>query len=115
MKKEDYVTGYKVFSPDWTCVPTSNNKKQYSCPGIFDEDVTPSVGNKGMHFCKELSDCIRYHSFNLSNKIAKVIALGEIDEDGDVCCTNKLQIVEEISWEDVLKMVNIGKKKHWSL
>lgn len=25
------------------------------------------------------------------------------------CCTNKIQIVEEISWEDVLRMVNLGK------
>ena len=109
MKEKEFVTGYKVFKSDWTCVPTSNNKKQYNCPGIFEEDVTPSVGNKGMHFCKELIDCFRYCSFNPDDKIAKVIALGEIDESGNICCTNKIQIVEEISWEDALRMVNIGK------
>lgn len=49
--------------------------------------------------------------FNPDNKVAKVIALGEIDEESDdsKCCTNKIQIVEEISWEDVLRMVNLGK------
>lgn len=26
------------------------------------------------------------------------------------CCTNKIQIVKEISWEDVLRMVNLGKE-----
>lgn len=109
MKKEDFVTGYKIFNPDWTCDPTDNNPKQYSCPGIFEEDVTPFVGKRGMHFCKELSDCFNYHPFDPSNKVAKVIALGEIDESGNKCCTNKLQIVEEISWEDALRMVNIGK------
>ena len=37
--------------------------------------------------------------------------MGEIDEESDdsKCCTNKIQIVEEISWEDVLRMVNLGK------
>ena len=114
MKEKNIVTGYKVFCPDWTCNPTYNNPKQYSCPGIFEEDVTPSVGKRGIHFCKELSDCFNYHPFNPDNKnkVAKVIALGEIDEEagGSKCCTNKLQIVEEISWEDVLRIVNLGKE-----
>ena len=110
MKEKEFVTGYKVFNRDWTCNPTGNNPKQYSCPGIFKENVTPSAGNEGMHFCKELKDCFNDYSFDPNNKVAKVIALGEIDEDGATCCTNKLQIVEEINWEDVLKMVNLGNK-----
>ena len=77
----------------------------------FEEDVTPSCCNRGFHFCKELKDCFNYYPFNPDNKVAKVIALGEIDEESDdsKCCTNKIQIVEEISWEDVLRMVNLGK------
>ena len=77
----------------------------------FEEDVTPSCCNRGFHFCKELKDCFNYYPFNPNNKVAKVIALGEIDEESDdsKCCTNKIQIVEEISWEDVLRMVNLGK------
>ena len=77
----------------------------------FEEDVTPSCCNRGFHFCKELKDCFNYYPFNPDNKVAKVIALGEIDEelDDSKCCTNKIQIIEEISWEDVLRMVNLGK------
>lgn len=98
--------GYKVFMPDWTC-----RGFQYEAAKIFEEDVTPSCCSKGFHFCKELKDCFDYYQFNPDNKIAKVVALGEIDEksDGSICCTNKIQIVEEISWEDGLKMVNLGK------
>ena len=104
--KNQPVKGYKVFNPDWTC-----RGFQYEVGKTFEEDVTPSCCNRGFHFCKELKDCFNYYPFNPDNKVAKVIALGEIDEESDdsKCCTNKIQIVEEISWEDVLRMVNIGK------
>ena len=100
------MEGYKVFEPDWTC-----RGFQYEVGKTFEEDVTPSCCNRGFHFCKELKDCFNYYSFNPDNKVAKVVALGEIDEESDdsKCCTNKIQIVEEISWEDVLRMVNLGK------
>lgn len=100
------MEGYKVFEPDWTC-----RGFQYEVGKTFEEDVTPSCCNRGFHFCKELKDCFNYYPFNPDNKVAKVIALGEIDEESDdsKCCTNKTQIVEEISWEDVLRMVNLGK------
>ena len=100
------VIGYKVFESDWTC-----RGFQYEVGKTFEEDVTPSCCNRGFHFCKELKDCFNYYPSNPDNKVAKVIALGEIDEESDdsKCCTNKIQIVEEISWEDVLRMVNLGK------
>ena len=100
------MEGYKVFEPDWTC-----RGFQYEVGKTFEEDVTPSCCNRGFHFCKELKDCFNYYPFNPDNKVAKVIALGEVDEESDdsKCCTNKIQIVEEISWEDVLRMVNLGK------
>jgi len=100
------MEGYKVFESDWTC-----RGFQYEVGKTFEEDVTPSCCNRGFHFCKELKDCFNYYPFNPDNKVAKVIALGEIDEESDdsKCCTNKIQIVEEISWEDVLRMVNLGK------
>ena len=105
-RKENIMEGYKVFEPDWTC-----RGFQYEVGKTFEEDVTPSCCNRGFHFCKELKDCFNYYPFNPDNKVAKVIALGEIDEelDDSKCCTNKIQIIEEISWEDVLRMVNLGK------
>lgn len=100
------MQGYKVFKPDWTC-----RGFQYVAGETFEEDVIPLCCNRGFHFCKELKDYFNYYPFDPNNKVAKVIALGEIDESSDSgkCCTNKIQIVEEISWEKVLKMVNTGK------
>ena len=65
----------------------------------FEEDITPVCCSRGFHFCKELKDCFKYYEFNPNNKVAKVVALGEIDETSDhsKCCTNKIQIVEEKS------------------
>ena len=98
------VKGYKVFNPDWTC-----RDKQYSCPGKFEETTDISVCGKGMHFCKKAADCFNYYNFNPKNHVAEVVAYGEVKEKGDKCCTNKLEIVREISWSELLELVNIGK------
>ena len=98
------VKGYKVFNSDWTC-----RGKQYSCPGIFEEFVSPSVCNVGMHFCKNAADCFRYYDFDPNNHVAEVIAHGTVAEGEDKCATNKLEIVREIPWAEVLDIVNTGK------
>ena len=98
------VKGYKVFNPDWTC-----RGFQYEVGKIFEEDVKPSCCDRGFHFCKKAADCFSYYSFNSENKVAEVIALGEVDTDGKKSCTNKIQIVREIPWQELLTIVNIGK------
>ena len=104
----DKVKGYKVFNPDWTCSPNGNTKK-YTCPGKFEEDITPVRCGHGMHFCRKASDCFNYYNFDPKNKVAEVIAYGDIVEEGDKCCTNKLEIVREIPWQELLTIVNTGK------
>ena len=104
MSEIGVVKGFKVFNPDWTC-----KDKQYGCPGRFEEDVTPSICNKGMHFCKRASDCFNYYSFDPNNKVAEVIAYGEVSEEGNKCATNKLEVVRKIPWSELLDLVNTGK------
>ena len=104
----EIVKGYKVFNPDWICSPNGNTKK-YTCPGKFEEDITPVRCGHGMHFCRKASDCFNYYNFDLKNKVAEVIAYGDIVEEGDKCCTNKLEIVREIPWQELLTIVNTGK------
>ena len=105
MNETGVIRGFKVFNPDWIC-----KDKQYTCPGTFEEDVIPSVCDRGMHFCKIAADCFNYYSFNPENKVAEVIAPADCTvEDGDKCATNYLKIVREISWQEVLEIVNTGK------
>ena len=103
-RSKTMVKGYKVFNPDWTC-----RDKQYTCPGTFEENVNPSVCNVGMHFCKNAADCFRYYDFDPNNHVAEVIAHGTVAEGEDKCATNKLEIVREIPWAEVLEIVNTGK------
>ena len=98
------VKGFKVFNPDWTC-----RGFQYEVGKVYEEDVKPRVCDSGFHFCKQAKDCFNYYSFNTENKVAEVIALGDIAEDGDKCSTNIIQIVREVTWQEVLTIVNTGK------
>ena len=100
------VKGYKVFNADWTC-----RGFQYAVGETFEEDVMPSCCNIGFHFCTKASDCFNYYRFNPDNKVAEVEAIGEIDTNSEdsKCCTNKIHIVRELSWNEVLEIVNIGK------
>ena len=100
------MQGYKVFEPDWTC-----RGFQYAVGETFEENVTPSCCNRGFHFCTELKDCFNYYSFDPNNKVAEVEALGDIDtqDDDSKYCTNKIHIIREITWQEVLDLVNLGK------
>lgn len=98
------MKGYKVFNPDWTC-----RGFKYEVGKIYEIDSTPILCENGFHFCERAADCFNYYRFSPYNKVAEVEALGITDTDGTKTCTNKIKIVREINWEDVLKMVNIGK------
>ena len=103
---QEGMKGYKVFGPDWTC-----KGFQYEVGKTFEEDITPSCCNRGFHFCTDLKDCFNYYPFDPDNKVAEIEALGDIDAENNNTkhCTNKIKIVREVTWEEVLKMVNLGK------
>ena len=100
------VRGYKVFNPDWTC-----RNFQYEVGKTFEEDVVPECCDRGFHFCLKASDCFNYYSSDHDNKVAEVVALGDIDysTEDSKCCTNKIQILREISWDEVQQIANLGK------
>ena len=100
------IKGFKVFNPDWTC-----RDFRYKVGQIFEENVTPECCNRGFHFCLEAADCFNYYAANPDNKVAEIIALGDVDysDEDSKCCTNKIQIVREISWDEVFRIVNTGK------
>ena len=102
------VKGFKVFRPDWSCRP-NGSYKQYACPGKYEEDGELDVCGHGMHFCESAADCFSYYDFDSNNKVAEVIAYGQVVREGDKSCTDKLEIVREIPWDEVLRLVNTGK------
>jgi len=98
------VKGYKVFNPDWTC-----RGFKYAVGETFEEEVELSVCNRGFHFCEKAADCFNYYDFNPKNKVAEILALGDIITKDDKSCTNKIHIVREIPWTELLEIVNTGK------
>lgn len=98
------MKGYKVFNKDWTCMFF-----QYEIGKTYEDDVSPDCCHWGFHFCKQVKDCFDYYSFSPNNKVAEVEALGEISERGNKCCTNKIHIIRELTWYEVLELVNSGK------
>ena len=109
MNNTNTVKGYKVFNSDWSCTPIAGVKKQYTCPGKFEEEIDLCICFNGMHFCKRAVDCFNYYAFNPDNKVAEVIAYGKVFKMGDKYCTDKLEIVREIPWNELLAIVNTGK------
>jgi len=100
------MKGYKVFRSDWTC-----RGFQYAVGETYEMVEEPSCCERGFHFCGRLIDCFNYYDFDSENKVAEIEALGAIDDDGneEKYCTNKIKIVRELSWHEVLDLVNIGK------
>ena len=100
------MKGYKVFNSDWTC-----RGFQYNVGQVYEMDEKPICCKRGFHFCEKASDCFNYYSFDPDNKVAEVEALGDIDTNNDdsKCSTNKIHIIREITWQEVLDLVNLGK------
>ncbi len=98
------MKGYKVFNPDWTC-----QDFQYEVGKVFEMDKPPVICRQGFHFCKKATDCFEYYSFDPKNKVAEVEALGEIETKDNKSCTNKIHIIRELSWYEVLDLVNTGR------
>lgn len=98
------MKGYKVINPDWICRGT-----KYSCPGTFTMEEKPILCERGFHFCSTLNECFDYYwPVDETYHFVEVIAHGDIVHGDDKCCTNKLEIVREIPYNEVLKLTNTG-------
>lgn len=106
---EKVIKGFKIFNPDWTCSPSNSEVFQYEVGGIYEKDEKPVVCVCGFHFCEKAANCFDYYDFSPENKVAEVLAFGEVDTDGIISCTNKIKIVREIPWSELLEIANIGK------
>ena len=98
------MKGYKVFNPDWTC-----RKMQYEVGKTYEMDESPVLCERGFHFCTRVARCFDYYNFDPQNHVAEVEAMGCIvGDEANKMCTNKIRIVRELTWEEVLRLVNTG-------
>jgi len=98
------MKAYKVFNPDWTC-----KGFKYKVGETYEIESDLILCKKGFHACKNPSDCFNYYSFDPKNKVAEVELLGDIQGlEEDKQATNKIKIIREIEWSEVLIICNSG-------
>ena len=98
--------GYKIFNPDLTCRGFQFEiGKEYKHEGNF------KICNSGFHFCLKANDCFNYYKFDSKNIVCEVEALGEVQthSDDSKAATNHIKIIRQLTWSEVLEVVNLGK------
>ena len=98
------MKAYKVFNKDMKC-----RSFQYETGKTYTyTEGEIGLCNTGFHACKRLIDCFNYYDFNPENKVCEVTLLGKKIHGDDKSVCSKIKIGKEISWNDVLLMVNAG-------
>jgi hypothetical protein len=104
--KQTPIKGYKVFNPDFTC-----KDQKYEVGQTYEMSLPIQICQRGYHYCLNAAHCFSYYSFNPQNIVCEVEGIGEIQTHGDdsKVCTNKIKIVRQLTWDEVLKVANQGK------
>ena len=98
------IKGYKVFNSDWTC-----RGFQYKVGETYIHNGNIKMFGSGFHFCQKASDCFSYYQFDSNNKVAEIEAIGLVETSGNKSVTDRIVIVREITWQELLTIVNEGK------
>ena len=91
------VHGYKGFAHDMTC-----RGFQYEPGKVYEMDGEIAPCERGFHFCQKMADVFDYYNEN-GCRYAEVEALGEVFNKGNKSVTNKLRIVRELKWAEILE------------
>lgn len=96
------VKGYKGFKKDLTC-----RGMQFEIGQTYEMAESPSVCNRGFHFCEKIADVHDYYLLG-DSRVCEVEAIGEIVKEGNKSATNKIVIIRELSREEIRTLANTG-------
>ena len=104
------ITGYKAFYQDKKglyCQPCTNGKKyRYKEGKICEIKGELKICKNGIHFCENLKDVFDYYPLVQWVKVYKVEILGDVIKKDNKSCTNKLKILEEVTFEEIVNRSN---------
>ena len=103
MKKQK-IKGYKVTDKDMKC-----RGFQYELNKLYTIKEKISICNVGFHYCEKINDCWNYYSFDSSNRVFEIEDTGDTITERKKNCTNKIKLIKELTWEEVLEICNEGK------
>ena len=93
------VHGYKGFTHDMTC-----RGFQYEPGKTYEMDGVIEPCERGFHFCRKMADVFNYYD-EKGCRYAEVEAVGKVVEYGDKSVTNKIRIIRELTWTEVLEVM----------
>jgi len=96
--------GYKVTDENMNC-----RSFQYELNKVYTHKGSIEICERGFHYCPIAADCFGYYSFDSKNRVFEIIDHGTPIIDGDKHCTYKIELIRELSWIEVLGIVNSGK------
>jgi hypothetical protein len=95
--------GYKVTGPDMKC-----RNFQFELNKTYIHDGNIELCRSGFHFCLIANDCFNYYSFDSSNRVFEITFGDNVFHGEDKSVTNTITLIRELSWDEVLKLVNLG-------
>jgi hypothetical protein len=104
IKKKDAVKCYKVTDSEMKC-----RGYQFELGKVYSEPKVEACVS-GFHACVKLNDCFSYYDFNPNNRVFECTVWGKVDDSkGDNIAAQHIQFQKELSWHEVLELVNTGK------
>ncbi len=95
------IKGYKCFNKDLQC-----KKFQFEIGKKYEINGELKLCENGFHFCKDLKDCYNYYDF--TSRVCEVKGTGKSIIDDDKVCFEKIEIIRELSLEEIYKLANYG-------
>ena len=92
------VHGYKGFNSNMTSYGWFQYKVGETY--IIDGEIKPF--SHGFHFCRNAADVLNYYGHE-SCRYAEVEVIGKLVNENDISVTNKLRIVRELTWAEMLE------------
>jgi hypothetical protein len=102
--KKNTTKGYKCFNKDFTC-----NNFKFKVGKTYKHDGPVELCKSGFHFCKEPNNVFNYYTFTSDNHVCEIEAIGEVLGEGDKSVCGTIKIIRELSWDEVLKISNLGQ------
>ena len=96
--------GYKVTNQDMKCRDFQFEiGKQY----VHEGDI--KMCGSGFHFCQQVNNCFNYYVFNSSNRVFEIEYGANVQHGDDKSVTDTITLVRELTWQEVLVLVNTGE------
>jgi hypothetical protein len=105
-KTKKQIKGFKIFNKDLKC-----RGMQFEIGKTFTHEGDPVLCEYGFHFHEDPRDLFEVsYSFDPEqSRVCEIQVLGKVVTGDNKSVTNKIKILRELSWQEILNIVNIGK------